>query len=113
MTKNEAALAKMRLGVVVKDCLGLGAVFVQSHLHKKFPFQNWQWLVRSIPEGLFLIDPPTEEWRRFVLQNKVLILGDVEFPVEAYNPLKFDGGREPEKVWVIVKGLPFHMWKDF
>jgi hypothetical protein len=40
-------------------------------------------------------------------------LGGVYFPIELFNPFKYDGGKEPLKVWVLISGFSQCLWKYF
>jgi Domain of unknown function (DUF4283) len=42
-----------------------------------------------------------------------LILGDIVFPIEPFDLLKYDKGKDLVSVWVQVLGLPYHLWQDY
>jgi hypothetical protein len=75
---------------VVLDSINLGPIFIQSHLQKIFSFSNWHWVARSIGNNSYLLEPPNDEWRRQALAKGRLILSDIVFPVEPFDPLKHD-----------------------
>jgi Domain of unknown function (DUF4283)/Zinc knuckle len=110
---NSEFRATLRNSLVLKDVQGVGAIFIQSHLSQTFPISGWNWMVRALPDNKFLVEPPSEEWKRKALFNGQIWLGGICFPIELFHPFKNDGGRDPLKVWVQILGLPQYLWKDF
>jgi Domain of unknown function (DUF4283) len=103
-------LATLHFSLVVLDSMSLGHIFIQAHLQKIFPFPNRQWVGRSIENSSYLLEPPNEEWRRRALAKGKLILGDIVFPVEPFDPFKHDKkGQDLVSVWVHIYGLPYHL----
>jgi Domain of unknown function (DUF4283) len=74
---------------------------------------NWQWVARSIGHHSYLLEPPNDEWRRRALGKDRLVLGDIVFPLEPFDPNKFDKDKDLVPAWIQVLGLPYHLWQDF
>jgi hypothetical protein len=81
--------------LVLHDDLGLGQIYIQTHLHKIFPICGWSWIARALPQNRYLVEPSNIEWKSDVISQGELVLGSVRFIVEPYDFSKFDGGFDP------------------
>lgn len=99
--------AILRQGVVITDSYHKGAAFISSCLATRFPVNDFIWKVVPLTDDCFFIHPPDPDWRRIALQEKSVLLGDVVFPLEAFDSCKFDGGWEPLPFRIKVYGLPY------
>ncbi|XP_078169883.1 ta11-like non-LTR retrotransposon isoform X1 [Carex rostrata] len=99
--------------LVLKDKQNFGASYLESHLTKLFPVPNWDWIARRLTDDTYLIEPPDAEWRSLAISKGKIWLGDECFPIDPYEPRRHDGCIRLEPVWVKIRGLPPHLWKDF
>lgn len=99
-------------GVVLTDVRGLGAHYIQSHLHRRFPVPRWNWIARELPDKQFLIAPPDLDWRARVLREPNLLLGDIPFPIQAYEFARFNNGRRLHTFWVQIFDYPHDLWRN-
>ena len=93
-------------GVVIKDIHHKGAVFLQNRLHERFQVEHFTWKAIPLTDECFLIHPPDPTWRSIALQESKILLGDLVFPLEAFDPSVYDGGWKPLSFWVKIYGLP-------
>ncbi|KAF3341597.1 hypothetical protein FCM35_KLT00235 [Carex littledalei] len=98
-------------GVVLTDSRNLGAQYIQAHLHRLFPIPRWTWIARELPNNQYLIAPPDLEWRNAVLRERQLLLGDIPFPVQAYEFTRFNNGRSLKNYWVQIYDYPHDLWR--
>jgi hypothetical protein len=49
--------------------------------------------VSAIIDNKFLVEPPSEDWKRKALLNGHIWLGGVCFPIETFYSFKNDGGK--------------------
>ena len=97
---------------MITDTYHNGAAFISSCLADRFPVKDFTWKIVPLSDDCFLIHPPDPDWRRIALQEKSVLLGDVIFPLEAFDPCKFDGGWEPLPFWIKIYGLPYPLLQD-
>lgn len=60
----------IKKGVVLKDELGFGEVYLQSHLTKQFPVLHFTWVPRLLSENVYLLDPPDAREHLFLQKEK-------------------------------------------
>lgn len=53
--------------LVLKDELGVSALYIQSHLQRAFSIPGWSWIARSIPKKMYLLEPPVRSFLRVTL----------------------------------------------
>lgn len=98
-------------GVVLTDTRRLGALYIQSHLHRLFLFPQWQWIARELPNNQYLVAPPDLNWRNARIRERQLILGDITFPDQAYDFHRFNNDCSFQNYWVQVFDFPHDMWR--
>lgn len=96
----------LRQGVVIKDHYRKGAPFIHTRLSERFPVDNFTWRVVPLTDDCFLLYPPDPTWKAIALKESKILLGDIIFPLEAFDPSVYDGGWEPIPFWVKIYGLP-------
>lgn len=57
-TKLRETLSK---GLILHDTNSLGPLYIQDKLHLAFPFPQWTWIARELPENQYFVLPPTPE----------------------------------------------------
>lgn len=87
-------------GVVFHDICHLGRDYIQACLHFLFPFPNWSWIARELPDQHYLVAPSSVEWRDEVIQAGELSFGGIPFFVVPYDFRFFNGGILLKEYWI-------------
>lgn len=99
-------------GLLLHDTHCLGAQFIQDNLHLSFPFPQWGWIARELPDNHYFILPPDPSWRDEMINARSIKLVDVTFPVTGYNFHRFNQGNSLRTYWVQIFNFPHDLWRD-
>lgn len=102
----------LRQGVVIKDDYHKGSDFISSSLSSLFPVKDFQWRAVPLTDDCFFLNPPDSTWRQIAITEGQVLLGDIVFPLEAFDTVKCDGGWDHFTCWVKIYGLPSSLLHD-
>lgn len=108
-TKLRETLAQ---GLVIHDSSCLGPLFIQEQLHKSFPFPQWTWIARELPNNQYFIMPPDATWREERAREGKIVLGGITFQITRYIFHQYNHSTPLKAYWVQVHNIPHDLWRD-
>lgn len=112
-TPGTIALRKtLSQGVVLRDTHSVGPEYLLSCLRLLFPFHNWNWNLRELPDHHYWVSPPSEEWKDDIIRSGGISFGGITFQATLYDFCYFNGGVELKEFWIRVYGYPQDLWCD-
>lgn len=112
-TPGTIALHKtLSQGVVLRDTQFVGPEYLKSCLRLLFPFPNWNWNLRELPDHHYLVDSPSNEWKDDIIRAGEVSFEGIVFLATNYDFCFFNGRVQLKEDWIRVYGYSQDLWRD-
>lgn len=98
--------------LVLRDTRCVGPDYLLSCLRLLFPFNNWTWTLKELPDHHYLVVPPSIEWKDDIIRAGEIAFGGIVFTATIYDFRFFNSGTLLKEFWIRVFGYPQDLWRD-